>query len=91
MQVALQPSEAAVFPSSQPDSKLTLIESPQIGVQVSLLDAVPPVQVYPVSTLQTLEHPSPLTKLLSSQSLSPGLKPSPQVETQVSAAETDPP
>lgn len=46
--------------------------------QASLLEGVPPTQVHPVSTLQSLLHPSPNIVLLSSQ-LASNLLPSPQI------------
>jgi hypothetical protein len=48
-------------------------------------------QVYPVSTAQVEEHPSPLTVLPSSQPKIPREIPSPQISVQVSGEVVVPP
>jgi len=49
------------------------------NVQVSWLEIVPPVHIYPESIVQVEEHPSTIIKkLLSSHSSDPALSPSPQ-------------
>ena len=65
VQVALQPSPATWFPSSQPSAP-TRLPSPHTVAHVSMLVRLPPAQLYPASTVQFSLQPSPLTVLLSS-------------------------
>lgn len=99
VQSPLQPSLSSVFPSSHTSSSI-LKPSPQIGiqvswasfgsylaaqvVQVSAVDASPPVQIYVASIVeQSAEQPS--SNVLLSSHVSPvTLFPSPQIGTQVS-------
>lgn len=82
----LQPSLLSVFPSSHSSSPY-IMESPQIGVQVSFLFRVPPEHSHPISTSQFSSQPSPGVRLPSSQSSMHGtLMPSPQVGWQISGA-----
>ena len=67
-QVELQPSPFIVPPSSQyPEAIFMTFPSPHISEQLLAVDAFPPEQVYPVSTEQVEDHPSPDIVLLSSQ------------------------
>ena len=59
--------------------------SPHAVVHTSGDDEEPPAQKSPVSTVQLLEHPSPLSKLSSSHPDDPCLTPSPQSSEHVVA------
>lgn len=95
-----QPSDGSVFPSSHtslpalrpsPHTVSQVSLSPfgeypsSQAVQVSAVVVVPPIQMKLSSiVVQSEEHPSESVSLLSSQTSSPALSPSPQVVTQVS-------
>ena len=72
------------FPSSH-TSVPTFIPSPHIGMQTELL-----LQLQPASIVHVLEHPSPATRLWSSQA-SVNQSPSPQIAEQVQGVVALPP
>lgn len=65
----LQPSPPTVFPSSQnaAEGLLYILPSPQVSVQVSATELLPPEQVYPTSVRHNDPQPSPVTEFPSSQ------------------------
>lgn len=66
-QLELHPSIEITFPSSHCSTGETRIPSPQSTVQLSGVFESPPTHFQPVSTIQSLFHPSPFTRLESSQ------------------------
>lgn len=67
VQLELQPSPLIRLPSSHfVESVPGLTPSPQTIDQESLVVGEPPIQVYPDSTMQLLDHPSPLIVFPSS-------------------------
>jgi len=79
-----------VSPSSQA-SLPTYLLSPHTVVQVSEADELPPVQEYPVSTVQVEEQPSPEVVSPSSQPSDPTFFASPHTVAQVLADDELPP
>ena len=89
VQSDLQPDVLSMSPSSQ-TSLPYKYPSPQIGLQVDV-DPSTPVHENPVSVVQVLLHPSPLTILLSSHDSLDSLIPSPHIILQASAVVVVPP
>ena len=67
-QSPLHPSPSTVFPSSHASAPV-MIESPHVVLHVSAVVAVPPLHVYPHSTVHVDEHPSLSSVFPSSQKL----------------------
>ena len=72
---------------------LNLLPSPQISVQTSFVEDVPPLHCHPNSIPQELLHPSPFDVFPSSQYVGIGLNllASPQISVQMSLAVDVPP
>ena len=72
---------------------LNLLPSPQISVQISLVEAEPPDHDHPVSFVQVELHPSLSTTFPSSQYVLFELNrlPSPHISEQVSLVDEEPP
>ena len=89
----LQPSPSFVLPSSHSSDPSTKILSPHVTAQVLGLVALTTAHVYPHSTVQLSEHPSPDKLFPSSQkegvnNSSPNTFPSPQTSFPVIHAHT---
>ena len=93
MQYTLQPSPEFLFPSSHSSVCVFKTPSPHIVPHTSGEVREPPVHDQPGSTIQLLEHPSPLIVFPSSQlvSVSTITIPSPQISPQMSFEVGDPP